>query len=533
MSTRPEGPRRPDRPRRPRNPRRPDSPELTGAAPAGEGARAGNGARPDGGRHSGPPLPLPGRGIGAQIRRYRASFIAVLVMFALGLVVGGYVLANERLSLPSGFPGLGQSHFTLSAYFHSGQALTPGQGQAVTIAGAKVGEIESVTLDNGRALVTMALTPKYARIYRNATLLIRPKTPLNDMTVEIDPGTPVAGRLKNGATIPISQTSPNVNFDQFLSELDAETRAYLQALLAGAAEGLRGNGANLAAAYKRFDPLSRNVEAITKELSSYHSNIARSIHNFSLLMQALAEIEKQLSELVVSENHVFRTFAAQERPVERTIELLPAALAKTQAGLGKLARAAHVLGPTLSSLHPFAEDLAPAQRATRPFLKTTTPIIANEVRPFAREAAPGIAKLTPASKQFSEALPKLTLSFTVLNELFNELAYNPGSSQGNFLFYADWAAHDVNSVYSSGDAHGAVGNSEIYFNCQLLPAIRGAANVDPEVNVLVGLLNLPECKGSATIAKASSASAAKESSASAAKASSASAATASSTGGGR
>jgi phospholipid/cholesterol/gamma-HCH transport system substrate-binding protein len=180
------------------------------------------------------------RGIRDQIARYRTAFISVVAMIVLAVLVGGYILSQERLSLPGWVPVLGKSYFTLKGDFETGQALTPGQGQAVTIAGAKVGEIARVEQHEGNALVTMNLTPKYAHyIYRNATMLLRPKTQLNDMTVEVDPGTPSAGRISNGYALPLDQTAPNVNVDEFLSALDGETRAYLQELLAGVAEGLR------------------------------------------------------------------------------------------------------------------------------------------------------------------------------------------------------------------------------------------------------------------------------------------------------
>ena len=52
----------------------------------------------------------------------------------------------------------------------------------------------------------------------------------------------------------MSQTAPNIEFDEFLAALDAETRAYLQELLAGAGEGLKNNGKALSATLKRFDP---------------------------------------------------------------------------------------------------------------------------------------------------------------------------------------------------------------------------------------------------------------------------------------
>jgi phospholipid/cholesterol/gamma-HCH transport system substrate-binding protein len=435
-----------------------------------------------------------GRGVRDQIRRYRGSFLAVVSMIVIAVAVGGYVLTNERLSLPSWFPVLGHEHFTLKAYFSSAQALAPGQGQAVTIAGAKIGEVSSVDLRNGRALVTMELTPKYARIYHDATLLMRPKTQLQDMTIEVEPGNPATGRLESGAVIPISQTTPNVNFDQFLASLDTETRAYLQELLAAAAEGLHGNGANLSAAFKRFDPLARNTEEITAELQRYHANIAGSIHNFTVLIQALAEVEKEIAELVDSSNRVFRVFASQDHAVQRTLQLLPGALSKTQSGLGKLATAAHVLGPTLTELHPFAAALGPAQQASQPFLRETTPIIANQIRPFTREASPAVAKLKPALTSFSQALPGLTVSFSILNELVNELGYNPGPNQGGFLFFADWLGHNFNSIYSLADAHGALGNTLAYSNCGLLSVLEGAAREDPSVKLLIGLFNFPHPK---------------------------------------
>src|ERR1019366_9657018 len=114
-------------------------------------------------------------------------------------------------------------------------------------------------------------------------------------------------------------------------------------------------------------------------------------------------------------------------------------LTKTKSGLGKLATAAHVLGPTLHELQPFASSLAPANDATRRLALTTTPIIKNEIRPFAREILPTVNRIAPDTKGLAEAFPELATSFSVLNEFFNELANNPGSGRGGFLFFLDWA----------------------------------------------------------------------------------------------
>ena len=211
-----------------------------------------------------------------QIERYRTAFIAVMTMVLLAAVTGGYILAHENLKLPSWVPVLGKNYFMLKADFQTAQAVTPGQGQGVTIAGAKIGEIASVDLHDGVAVVTMKVTPKYAVIYKNATLLLRPKTQLKDMTVEVNPGTAATGRLHSGETIPLSQTAPDVNFDQFLAALDAETRSYLQELLAGAGGGFKNNGKALSATLKRFDPLARDVQIRSSSKSATRTSRARS-----------------------------------------------------------------------------------------------------------------------------------------------------------------------------------------------------------------------------------------------------------------
>ncbi len=426
-----------------------------------------------------------------QIERYRTAFISVVTMIVIAAAVGGYILAHENLKLPGWVPVLGRSYFTLKADFQTAQAVTPGQGQAVTIAGAKIGEIQSVNLHEGIAVVTMRVTPKYARLYRNATLLLRPKTQLQDITVEVNPGTPSAGKLRSGQTIPLAQTAPNVDFDEFLAGLDADTRAYLQELLAGAGEGLKHNGRTLAAVLKRFDPLARYGQEIAKQLEARHANIAHSIHNFRLLMEALGSKDTQISQLVDASNAVFATFAQEEANLQSTLHLLPGALKKTSAGLGKLATASDKVGPTLRALDPFAKALAPGNAATRRLAVKTTPIFKNEIRPFARQILPVVNELSPATKELGEAFPKLSTSFSVLNEFFNELAYNPGPSKGGFLFFLDWGNHNLNSVVSSADAHGPLGRSVVYFNCLILPILKGASEVNPTVNLLVGLLKPP------------------------------------------
>jgi phospholipid/cholesterol/gamma-HCH transport system substrate-binding protein len=443
-----------------------------------------------------------GRGVRDQIERYRTAFLAVVTMIVIAAGTAGYILAHERLSVPAWVPIIGRESFVLKGEFTTGQAVTPGQGQSVTIAGAKIGEISSVELHDGRALVSMNLTPKYAHyIYRDATALLRPKTGLKDETVEVSPGNPATGRVPKGYTIPVTQTSPDGNLDELLASLDADTRSYLQELLAGASGALAGNSANFSATFKRFDPLAREFTEIGREVAKRQYYVEHGIHNFRLLLEALGSKDTELAQWVDSSNAVFATFSQEDRQVQETLRELPGVLQQANHGFGKLATAVHVTGSTLHSLEPFAKALAPAQRAARAGFKTTTPILEHEVQPLFRQILPVINQLQPSLQDFAQASPQLTTAFTVINEFFNELAYNPGPNEGGFLFFLDWANHDLNSVVAQGEAHGAVGQNLLYFNCEQVQLLKSVAAADPTANLILGLLNPPSpalCKTALT-----------------------------------
>ena len=124
------------------------------------------------------------------IREHLRDFVAIAALVVLGLVTTGVILASQTTLIPSWIPILGEDRFELKAEFSSAQAVTPGQGQTVTIAGINVGQVSGSELESGRAVVTMQIDNKYAAlIHPDASLLLRPRTGLQDMTIEVDPGT--------------------------------------------------------------------------------------------------------------------------------------------------------------------------------------------------------------------------------------------------------------------------------------------------------------------------------------------------------
>jgi phospholipid/cholesterol/gamma-HCH transport system substrate-binding protein len=428
----------------------------------------------------------------SAIRKHAKDFAAVVVLFVIGIGVGGYILAQQRLYLPGWVPLVGQNFFTLKGEFTTAQAVTPGQGQTVDVAGVKVGEISNVELKNGRAVVTMKILPKYGAVYRDASMLLRPKTGLKDMIVELSPGNPTSGKLKSGGTVPIQNTLPDINPDEILASLDGDTRAYLRLLLAGGAQGLRNNQAQLAAVFKRFEPTARDVAKITTLLSQRQANLRRVIHNFQALSTELSTRDSSISAFVVSNNAVFQHLANQDANLQATLQLLPPTLIQANSALAKTGRLANALGPSLQALRPAARALGPALVQVRPFLKKTTPIIQNQLRPFTVASIPTIRKLKPAARDLAALTPNLVTTFKVLNYALNELAYNPpGSRDEGFLFWTAWANHLGASVFATQDAHGPIRHGLVEITCSASQVLAQVILANPQLSTITQLANLP------------------------------------------
>jgi phospholipid/cholesterol/gamma-HCH transport system substrate-binding protein len=385
--------------------------------------------------------------------------VAITLMIVVAAAVAGYILENQRMR----FPVIEDKPFKLKAELITAQAVTPGQGQTVRVSGIRVGDIAKTELKDGRAVVTMDLDREYEDlVHTDATALLRPKTGLKDMFIELNPGTPNAPLAKEGFTLPVHNTLPDVNPDEFLSALDQDTRDYLKLLLHGAGKGLRGRGDDLGEVLARFEPTYRDLGAVTTEVAKRRKELRLLINSLARLNQELGSKDDELAELVDSSAQVFRAFASERRNVTATVRELPSALRETEIGLERVRRMARILGPASEALRPVAHALRRANVATQPFTREAAPLLRDDIRPFVREARPLVDDLKPAVGDLVEAEPGLTRSFHVLNRLFNMLGHNPRGREGpdvagrdeGYLFSFGWLGHQSANLFSNADAHG-------------------------------------------------------------------------------
>jgi phospholipid/cholesterol/gamma-HCH transport system substrate-binding protein len=297
-----------------------------------------------------------------------------------------------------------------------------------------------------------------------------PNTPLKDMQVNIAPGTPRAGVLPHGATIPVAQTTSPVDADELLSALDSDTRTWFASLVTDLNQGTSGRGRDIRAFLTNLGPTAQQVRQIGDLLADRRHELASLVHNLGVLSKATSTKDTQLADVIRAGDTTVRALASQDVALRRSIELLPPTLATTQKTLGDTATFASVLAPTATALIPVARRLPATLRDTRTLFEGAALLPLNEVKPFVDAVVPLANQLGPLQSGLEQAVPQLINSFKVLTYVTNEVAYNPGGKNPGFLYWLAWFAHNANSFIGNSDANGPAWRSLLLATCPSLKA---------------------------------------------------------------
>ena len=385
----------------------------------------------------------------------------VVTIFGLALLsaaVTGYILTEQGFRFP--WEATPQRIYV---DLDNAQAVTPGQGQSVQVAGVKIGTIAAVKLNEGRARVALDIEPVNRGLVRkDAKAMLRPRTPLKDMYIQIVPGSRDAPAAREDSVIPIQNTSTDVDFDEILSTFDERTREYLTLLVEGTGSGLKDRGRGLAEVFERFGPTVTDLRRVNEAVGREEGALRRLITSIAELNGELARDPDALAELVDASAATFTAFASEDDRLQETLSELPPTLRQATRTLNDVRPFARELGPVTRALTPAMRALERANREVRPFAREARPIVRDEIRPFVRAARPLVRELGPAARDLGATMPELTRSGRVANRFFNMLASNPGGSEGpenaareeGFLFWVGWLFHQTVNLQNVEDANG-------------------------------------------------------------------------------
>jgi phospholipid/cholesterol/gamma-HCH transport system substrate-binding protein len=391
-------------------------------------------------------------------------WVAVIGLLVVAAAASGiYILINQRLKLP------GQERYTLYADLPASTGLAPGLGQAVNVAGVRVGQMTGVKLTNGVARIKMEINPsKLPKVYDNASAALIENTPLKDMLLELGPGGPPGKPLTNGGVIPIERTDPPISSDELTNALDADTRDFFDLLVRDSAAGARGRGEDFNQLLKALEPTTRQINEITTALAGRREELRRLVGNLRVLSQAAAEKDVEIGQVIDAANETLTAVASQDVALQASVTKLPNTLSTVRASLDNVAEFGEELEPTLNQLLPTIRKLPAALEAVDPLLVESEPILRTKLRPLIREARPLVRDLRPATEDLSALTPVLTSAFQVLNYVVNETAYNPPGDEEGFIYWTAWFSHNAASMLSVQDAQGSMIRGLALVDCDTL-----------------------------------------------------------------
>jgi phospholipid/cholesterol/gamma-HCH transport system substrate-binding protein len=324
------------------------------------------------------------------------------------------------------------------------------------------------------------------------------------MFIALDPGTPGEPLLEEGDTIAINATAPDVDPDEILSVLDADTRDYLQLLINGAGKGLEGRGGDLRQVFVRLGPLHRDVATLNRLVATRRKNLKRLITNYGSTVQRLGREDRALVNLVRNSSEVFDKLANEDAQISGAIARLPSTLRQAERTLIRVDELGDTAGPAFEALRPAIRRLPAANAELRPLAEDIEPVLRTQIRPFVRDAGPYVRDLRPAAQNLNRASPDLRESFYELNRLFNMASYNPGGREGltgnlerdrarqeGLLFWLAWVSHNTNSLFATSDAGGPIRRTVQLGSCSTYGALaetNGLATLE-QILGLQGLLN--------------------------------------------
>jgi virulence factor Mce-like protein len=363
--------------------------------------RSQNGSDPNGGgRASRDRLAL-------EARRAARPLGLYLVALAAALVVVGVILHNIRVPLPWSHP------YQFRVAVDDAKGVATGTDE-VRIAGVPVGRITAVGLHGGRPVLTATIDRKYAPVYQDARLQLRPQTALDDMYLDIvDRGHASAGALGSRQILSADRTQTPVDIGKVLDVFGTDTRAQLTQTLDELSVGLPRHGADLRAALAALVPFLAAAQRLTGQLATRQLYTSRLVHNTRLLTEELAGRSAQLVSLVHAGSTTFGTVAANAAPLTALIDELPSTLMRLRSSFATLRGTLMTLNPALDSLRGVSGALAPGLRALESFSRSALPALraldtpVRRLSPLSAALAPTAASLASAFTSLEPAAPRL------------------------------------------------------------------------------------------------------------------------------
>ncbi len=361
------------------------------------------------------------------------NLLILVFTIVLGLTIFSVFVSQEDIIFPW------QHKTTYYAMFNDASAVAPGQHQEIRVAGVHVGDIGTATLgQGGKAKLQFLITDKTVKLYKDASAILQAKTPLNEMYVELNPGTPGRGPLP-GQTIPLAQTTSPIEVDQILQHLGPEQQNGLKVLLSETDTGLTNASDSLPADLSSASSTVTALQPVAAALATRQANIRTLVSDLTQLASVAGGNQTRLSSILATASTTLTTLANNDGSLSQTLQDLPQTTQALGQALPKVQALAGQLNPLLDHVRGAATILPNALDQLNSTLKVLHPVV-NQLGPVIADANPLVTDLRSYLVTANPSLGVLNNIVPDLKPITAYLAYDMPWLQGFF--------YNTNSVTS-------------------------------------------------------------------------------------
>ncbi|MFN2462556.1 MAG: MlaD family protein [Candidatus Dormibacteria bacterium] len=262
--------------------------------------------------------------------RSRWNWVIVAVYVALSSSILSFMavkMGGPCLSVPFTAPACR----TVSVEFKDASGLL--HSNDLRLAGIQVGQVTAINAKKNYAVATVEIENRFMPVYKDAHAIVRPKNLLGETYVEIERGTPSAGEIQGGDTIPLANTITPVQVDEVLNALDPNTRQKLGIVINALGEASAARGKDLNLSTQDFRRITAALATTSTTLNSEKDNIDALIVQLDLLQKTAADYHEELAQVLRDWSDTSRTMAAHSQNFANAIEHLGNVLGDLDAGL--------------------------------------------------------------------------------------------------------------------------------------------------------------------------------------------------------
>jgi phospholipid/cholesterol/gamma-HCH transport system substrate-binding protein len=230
----------------------------------------------------------------------------------------------------------------------------------VRVRGVDVGRVDHVAAgpDGRTSILVLRISDHGVRVKRDARAVVRWRTLLGAVYVDLNPGSPAAPTLGDGV-IGHAQTGTQVDWGAFNGIFGQPARQGQRLLLAALRRALtarQAHGRTLRTLGPALATIGRGTGATR---GVYDGELTRLVQTTGRTLHALSRDGDSLGRLVDSANHTLAASAHHRRALGAAVALSPAALSATAVTMRRLV-------PTLDHLDPLVAQLRPGVRRLDP-----------------------------------------------------------------------------------------------------------------------------------------------------------------------